>query len=510
MRGFFSSILRRLLGAGGYIVINPAGYEALQSTLAQTLSHVAALHGEVADARERLAETKGGVSQLQQQLGETLSHMVVLRGEVAEVGTRLAETKSGVSQLQSESGETLSHIVVLRREIAEASGRLAETRRGVSQAQSQLGEILSQVTQSRRQANGSGGGARHDTLRCLPLQLDIAASAHVIADPAGSQPPGESQALAVHYARLASLVSRHWVAGTGPPVDPYPDDDLSLEYALAAIDAGAIDKSPEAPWHPLLPWRQLWADPDCGVFLMLGEANAANHGEACYTPLSDVFSLDFRDMRCHRAQDPLAGASGRGGSIWSRLGDRLIETGAFRRVLFVPLACSDTSIRDWAPEGTMHRRTALALSRLRKELDVSVLPFSAVLWQQGETEANRTQMSAQAYKMHFHDIVADLRANGVFAPVFAACATFCEADAHPCQNRPTIRQALLELPDSEGGIFAGPDTDAIGPEHRSDGCHFSGHGLDRCAELWRDALGPRRQLIEKLETMRAPVTRGRS
>lgn len=509
MRSFLKNILHRLLGAGGYVVISPAAYESLRNTLAEakggvsqlqqqmgeTVSHMVALRGDVADAGERLLETRGGVSQLQQQLGEALSHVVVLRGEVADARNLLADTKGGVSQLQSQSGEILSHMVVLRREIAAVSGS-PETGSGVSEA--------------RKQANGSGGRALHDSLRCLPLQLDIAANAHVTAIPEGSQPQGESQALAVHYARLASLVSRHWVAGTGPPVDPYPDDDLSPEYALAAIDAGAIDKSPDDAWHPLLPWRQLWADPDCGVFLVLGEANAANHGEACYTPMSDVLSLDFRNMRCHRAQDPLAGASGRGGSIWSRLGDRLIESGGFRRVLFVPLACGDTSIRGWAPEGTMHRRTALALSRLRKELGVSVLPFSAVLWQQGETEANRSQMSAQAYKMHFHDMVADLRANGVFAPVFAACATFCEAGGGPCQNRHSIRQALLELPDAEGGIFAGPDTDAIGPEDRSDGCHFSAHGLDRCAELWRDVLRPRRQLIEKLDTMRASAIRGRS
>jgi hypothetical protein len=488
MRGFLKNILHRLLGAGGYVVISPAAYESLRNVL---------------------AEAKGGVSQLQQQMGETLSHMVALRGDVADARERLLETKGGVSQLQQQLGEALSHVVVLRGEIAEVSGRLAETRSGVSQAQSLLGEILSQVTQSRKQANGSGGRARDDSLRDLPLQLDIAANAHLTADPAGSQPPGESHALAVHYARLASLVSRHWVAGTGPPVDPYPDDNLSFEYASTVVGDRANRKAPDDEEPPPLPWRQLWADPDCGVFLVLGEANAANHGERCYLPQRDVFNLDFRDMRCHRAQDPLAGASGCGGSIWSRLGDGLIETGAFRRVLFVPLACGDTSIRDWAPEGTMHRRTALALSRLRKELDVSVLPFSAVLWQQGETEANRTQMSARAYKMHFHDIVADLRANGVFAPVFAACATFCEA-GDPCQNRAVIRQALLELPNPEGGIFAGPDTDAIGVQGRFDGCHFSAQGLEQCAELWCRALVSRRRLIEKLDTTRACTIRGSS
>jgi hypothetical protein len=40
--------------------------------MGETLSHMVALRGDVADARERLLETKGGVSQLQQQLGEAL------------------------------------------------------------------------------------------------------------------------------------------------------------------------------------------------------------------------------------------------------------------------------------------------------------------------------------------------------------------------------------------------------------------------------------------------------
>jgi Carbohydrate esterase, sialic acid-specific acetylesterase len=477
MRRFLKSILYRLLGAGSY--------EALQNTLAE-------------------------ISQTKQQVSETLSHMAALHGEIADARERLAETKSGVSQLQSESSQTLSHMIVLRHEVANASQRLLETRNRVSQAQSQLGETLSQIIALRREIGSSAGHARFSGLHELPLQLDFAANSYLNADVAGAEACAESRALAVHYARLANLVSRHWVSGAGLPADPYPDDDLSPEYAIAAIDDGAAQKAADNSDLPTLPWRQLWTDPDCGVLLVLGQSNAANHGEARYTAAKDVFSLDFRHMLCRRAADPLAGASGAGGSIWPRLGDLLIETGAFRRVLLVPLACGESSIKDWTPEGTMHPRTTLALSRLRKELDVSVLPFSAVLWQQGETEANHTQMSAQAYKMHFHDVVADLRANGVFAPIFAACATFCEASPPAFQNRTAIRQALLELPDATGGIFGGPDTDTIGPEGRFDGCHFSEHGLQRCAELWLDALSPRRRLLEKMVTTRASGVTSRS
>jgi hypothetical protein len=480
MRRLVKNIVQRLLGAGGYVVISPSAYSALQNTL---------------------AETKGGVSQIQGQLGDTLSHVLALRTELTNARERLAETKGGVSQIQGQLGETLSHVIVLRGEIADARERLAETRSGVSQLQSQLGDTLSQVIALRNQAGDSGGNPRYADLRDLPRQLDVAATGYLTTDL--TELPGESPALAAHYARLANLVSRYWIADSQSPTDLYPDDDMTLEYSIAAVDYRAADEAPVDEELPSLPWRQLWSDPECGVLLLLGESNAANHGETRYTPQRPVFSLDFRRMQCFRAADPLAGASGAGGSIWSRLGDMLIENGVFRRVLFVPLAFGDSSIRDWVPEGPMHRRTALALSRLRKELDVSVLPFSAVLWQQGEAEANHTQMSAQAYRMHFHDLVADLRANGVFAPVFAASATFCKAGPHSFQNRTAVRKALLELPDPTGGIFAGPDTDAIGPEGRFDGCHFSENGLRRCAELWLGTLGARQNLLEKLITTRA-------
>jgi Carbohydrate esterase, sialic acid-specific acetylesterase len=408
MRRLVKNIVHRLLGAGGYVVINPSIYSEMQNTL---------------------AETKGGVSQMQGQLGETLSQVIVLRNELAAARECLAETKSEVSH----------------------------------------------------------GSPRYADLRDLPRQLDLAATGFLMADSKASEVPGESRGLAAHYARLADLVSRYWIARTQSPADPYPDDDMTLEYSIAADVYCAADEAPVEEELPSFPWRQLCFDRDCGVLLVLGQSNAANHGDTRYTSQYDVYSLDVLRMRCVRAADPLAGATGSGGSVWSRLGDMLIETGVFRRVLLVPLAFGESFIKDWSPEGPMHRRTALALSRLRKELGVAVLPFSAVLWQQGEAEANRSQMSARSYKMRFHDLVADLRANGVFAPVFAACATLCEGDSHPYQNRTPIRQALLELPDPSGGIFPGPDTDAIGREDRFDGYHFSENGLRRCAELW---LGP--------------------
>jgi hypothetical protein len=66
MRNFLKNILRRVSGVGGYAVVNPAAYGAMQSML---------------------AETKGGVPQIRQLVGETLSHMGVLRKEIADAAS---------------------------------------------------------------------------------------------------------------------------------------------------------------------------------------------------------------------------------------------------------------------------------------------------------------------------------------------------------------------------------------------------------------------------------------
>ncbi len=266
------------------------------------------------------------------------------------------------------------------------------------------------------------------------------------------------------------------------------DDDHSLDYA---IKQGAYVPGNEAEIDPRrlsVPWRHLFEDRDCGVFLILGQSNAANHGLTRRASEHECYCLDVFRMRCYLADDPLPGASGNAGSVWSRLGDMLIQNGVFRRVLFVPLAVGGTFIVDWVPGGAVHKRTLLALSRIRREINRPVVPISAGMWQSGEAEGNHCKTSARAYKAYFHLIVEDLRANGVAAPIFVARSTFCEGGAHPFKNRPAIRRAQAELPDPQSGIFAGPDTDTIVLEERFDGCHFTTTGLEHCAELWLEAI----------------------
>jgi hypothetical protein len=310
-------------------------------------------------------------------------------------------------------------------------------------------------------------------------------------------PTSEARQLASHYALASERLRKEW-AGAWPP-DPFPGDDGTIDFAVKSgvfVPGNEVD----VPAETLpLPWRPLLADPDCGVFLVVGQSNAANSGETPYACRREVFTLDFLRLRCFAAADPLPGCSAWGGSVWSRLGDKLIEQGLFRRVLFAPIAFGGSFITDWLPGGSMHRRTELLMSRLHKYRGArGLLPFTAVLWQQGEAEANHTSMTAEAYREHFRDWASDLRRWGVFAPIFVARATLCDSPPHPCENRPAIRAAQDAVLDARSAILAGPDTDSIAGAGRYDGCHFSASGLERCAELWLDILKQWRPLLLNL------------
>jgi hypothetical protein len=408
-----------------------------------------------------------------------------IEARIAQLQQELAETKGGVSGTQGQVGEILSHLIVLRQEHA--------ARLSAVMARLDALDKRRQEREMRGQdgAAPSGGGER----RKLARRLD-ALGARCLAEASTHE---EATALSGWYALAADLVAEHWEDDGCPPPDPHPDDDFTLDYAVRrnVFVPGPGNEAGVADDPVRVPWRDLLYDPDCGVFLVLGQSNAANHGERTYSPKHAVYSFDFLRFRCVGANDPLGGASGDGGSIWSRLGDLLIDRGVFRSVVFVPIAVGGSFITDLAPDGGKHARTTLALSRLMKGLGDTPLPFSAVLWQQGEAEANHTSMSAAVYKAHLHDIVADLRSRGVFAPVFVAAATCCEAGPHPFDNAAQIRQAQLTITDPSAGFFPGPDVDAIGADGRYDGCHLSEAGLRRCAELWFEVLAPRRRLLLK-------------
>lgn len=213
------------------------------------------------------------------------------------------------------------------------------------------------------------------------------------------------------------------------------------------------------------------------VILLLGQSNAANHGQTRGDPVANVFS--FHDGHCYRAADPLPGATGDGGSVWMRLAPHLLRPGQVDAVLLAPLAVNSTSISQW----NAHPLLLEGLQRMVGQLTHAGFHASMVLWHQGEAESFKGT-SGDAYREGFAQMLQRLRQLGVDATVWVALATRCQA-----RSNTAVHAAQAELPRLHAGTRAGPDLDRLfDPYHRYDGCHFSTPGLEAAALAWRSAI----------------------
>jgi len=216
------------------------------------------------------------------------------------------------------------------------------------------------------------------------------------------------------------------------------------------------------------------------VILALGQSNAANLGAS--TPSGGPPINLIADGKCFMAIDPLPGSSGDGGSIWYRLAHRLPALGLQRTIVVSVLGVDATSIDDWtATQSPLRERLVLQL----KSMQTAGLAPELILWQQGEADA-RAATTEQVYSAGLDKLAVILEQAGSRAPIFLARSTVCRSDPNAA-----VRTAIEAKAQSNGRFRLGPDTDTlVGADLRRDGCHFSGQGLDRAAQLWAVTLAP--------------------
>jgi len=244
-------------------------------------------------------------------------------------------------------------------------------------------------------------------------------------------------------------------------------------FALAAIVAVGVALGLAAAPSLAQPAAGQQRQPRIMVALVFGQSNAANFGETRHAAGRNVYVL--HRGRLYAARDPLRGANGEGGSVWSRLGDKLIAEGLFDTVIFVPAAVGGTEIARWTPDGDLFPLIARAIDDVQRRK----LKFTHLLWHQGESDAVLFTHPRE-YQKRFLEMLAGIRARGVDAPVYVAVATRC--GQYPVN--PDIQWAQRDLVNPAAGILPGPDTDLLDETFRYDGCHFSSAGLEAHALMW--------------------------
>jgi hypothetical protein len=215
------------------------------------------------------------------------------------------------------------------------------------------------------------------------------------------------------------------------------------------------------------------------IIMIGGQSNAANESDpnGLITTHQDVRNFNMFDKKCYQAKDPLIGNAQNRSSFATRLGELLVYKKAFDVVILIPFAYGGSTIAQWAPGGIYNQRMMFAV----KQTQNAGLKPTHFLWQQGEGDRDKT--SEMEYIRYFINLTEQLRMSNMQAPIYLAQSSRCRDSGSVA-----IRSAQRNLVSQRRGIFAGPNTDLIGPEGRWDGCHFSSNGMDKVALLWFNSL----------------------
>lgn len=246
------------------------------------------------------------------------------------------------------------------------------------------------------------------------------------------------------------------------------------------------------------------------VFVIAGQSNSTNWGSEKQKPAGGmVASFDGNGWRV--ADDPQGGVQdgSSGGSFTPAFGDAMYAK--YKVPIGVAsVGCGGTSVRQWLPQGekieVLPTTTAFVktIGPNQWECDGTLFAglmtrigqlgrggFRAVLWHQGESDANQTpygkdrQISPESYRHLVEKIIATSqeRAGWKF-PWFVAQATYHLPDDPSSPEFRAAQKAIWET----GAALEGPDTDALMAEYR-DGVHFNGKGLQAHGKLWADKVG---------------------
>lgn len=247
------------------------------------------------------------------------------------------------------------------------------------------------------------------------------------------------------------------------------------------------------------------------VFVVAGQSNSANHGEEkLRTETGRVAAFDGKKWQL--CKDPQPGASGGGGSFLPPLGDELAKR-LDVPVGFIACGIGATSVREWLPKGATFPNPPTLVARVQQRSDgtweskgeaydmlvermksTGPAGFRAVLWHQGESDANQRDatrtLPGKLYREYLERLIRESnRAIGWQAPWMVAQVSY---HVPGDEASPEIRAAQASLW-KDGIALEGPDSDALKGDLREDGgkgIHFSGKGQRAHAAAWEKKIGP--------------------
>lgn len=237
-----------------------------------------------------------------------------------------------------------------------------------------------------------------------------------------------------------------------------------------------------------------------------GQSLAANAGYSRHTARNTDKAFVYSNGSYYLCSDPIIGAEGGGGSVWSRLADsilgRPINNLTVSQVVIGCCAVGSTSITDWAPNG----REAETLRRRLSDYIANVGQPTHLAYSQGESDVE--MLSTEQWVDRWQTMLASVRNVGCTSRIWTSIETVCNVRS---SRDPFDEDVIRETPDSYIKTEIGRQNirsaqrlvGTLGPDTRSgpnldlidwhlracgDGCHFGERGLAVAAQAWATAL----------------------
>jgi uncharacterized lipoprotein NlpE involved in copper resistance len=209
------------------------------------------------------------------------------------------------------------------------------------------------------------------------------------------------------------------------------------------------------------------------VFFTFGQSNAANSvNEYAYALNKNL--IEIHNNKCYVMNDSLLGTNGDLGSVWTRLGNLLLDNYPDKKIFFINTAIGGSAISSWIPGGNNY---SLLIDKMEMANNMGI-DIDMFLWHQGETDAmiNTTLETYYDNFMLIKEVINEKHPN---AKILVARATKC-GDI----SSPIIINAQNTLISNNYDIYPGPYTDILGNDYRYDDCHFNDIGANYHAFLW--------------------------
>jgi len=237
-----------------------------------------------------------------------------------------------------------------------------------------------------------------------------------------------------------------------------------------------------------------------------GQSLAANSGHGRYAARNTKRTCVYSNGKFYPCSDPIVGAEGPGGSVWSRFADailgRPINNSTVSQVVIGCCAQGGTSIKDWAPGGSQAPRLARCLS----DYLATVGQPTHLVFSQGESDV--VFLSTEQWLDRWQAIVASVRKLGCTSKIWTSIETVCNLrtaadpfDEDVIRRTPgsyielEVGRQSIRAAQRIAGSFApdtrpGPNLDLIDWHLRAcgDGCHFGERGLAMAAQAWATAM----------------------